>query len=107
FVAGSHEVIDYLRIASRAFLFTASAVPAAVGAALAALRVLGSEEGPPLLTRVLENARHLRDGLQERGFAVVSPQTLPAHAGVQEQAPGLRGGAPGHASQHTIVTPIV
>src|SRR3954470_12920931 len=39
FIAGSHEVIDYLRIQSRAFLFTASAVPAAVGAALAALRV--------------------------------------------------------------------
>jgi 8-amino-7-oxononanoate synthase len=107
FVAGSHEVIDYLRISSRAFLFTASAVPAAVGAALAALRVLRSEEGPPLLARVLENARRLRDGLQERGFAVVSPQTLPADAGVQEHAPGLRGGAPGHTGQHTIVTPIV
>src|SRR5258705_7945455 len=63
YVAGSAEVIDYLRIASRAFLFTASAVPAAVGAALAALRVLRSEEGPVLLARVLENARSLRDGL--------------------------------------------
>ena len=31
FVAGSAEVIDYLRISSRAFLFTASAVPAALG----------------------------------------------------------------------------
>src|SRR5665647_3035988 len=46
FLAGSHEVIDYLRISSRAFLFTASAVPAAVGAALAALRVVRSEDGP-------------------------------------------------------------
>ena len=27
FIAGSHEVIDYLRIQSRAFLFTAAAVP--------------------------------------------------------------------------------
>ncbi len=34
FIAGSHEVIDFLRISSsRAFLFTAAAVPAAVGAA--------------------------------------------------------------------------
>src|ERR1017187_9114028 len=57
FVAGPNEVIDYLRIYSRAFLFTASAVPAAVGAALAALRVLRSEEGPPLLEAVLGNAR--------------------------------------------------
>ncbi len=50
FVAGSEEVIDYLRISSRAFLFTASAVPAAVGAALAALRVVRSEDGPALLS---------------------------------------------------------
>src|SRR6059058_516477 len=38
FIAGSHEVVDFLRVASRPFLFTAAAVPAAVGAALAALR---------------------------------------------------------------------
>lgn len=77
FVVGSREVIDYLRVSSRAFLFTAAAVPAAVGAALAALRVLRSPDGPPLLAAVLENARYLRDGLEERGFAVVSPQALP------------------------------
>jgi 8-amino-7-oxononanoate synthase len=112
FVAGSHEVIEYLRIASRAFLFTASAVPAAVGAALAALRVVRSEDGPPLLERVLENAWRLRDGLEERGFAVVKPQALGADARVQEHAPGLRGarsGAAGdrQAGEQTIVTPIV
>ncbi len=103
FVAGSHEVIEYLRLYSRAFLFTASAVPAAVGAALAALRVLRSEDGPPLLARVLENARTLRDGLQERGFAVVSPQALSASGGVQAHAPGVRGAEPAQS----IVTPIV
>ena len=104
FLAGSHEVIDYLRIYSRAFLFTASAVPAAVGAALAALRVVRSEDGPPLLEAVLENARRLRGGLHERGFAVVEEQTLAAGGHVQEHAPGLLG-EPGGA--HTIVTPIV
>ncbi len=108
FVAGSHEVIEYLRLYSRAFLFTASAVPAAVGAALAALRVLRSEDGPPLLARVLENARRLRDGLEQLGFAVVSPQALPDGGHVQEHAPGLQLGATGApASARTIVTPIV
>ena len=78
FIAGSHEVIDYLRIQSRAFLFTASAVPAAVGAALAALRVIRSEEGPPLFARVLENARVLEDGLHDLGFRVMrGAQTTP------------------------------
>ncbi len=104
FLAGSREVIDYLRISSRAFLFTASAVPAAVGAALAALRVLRSEDGPPLLEAVLENATRLRDGLHERGFAVVAPQPISRASSVQEHAPGVLGGA---GETHTILTPIV
>jgi 8-amino-7-oxononanoate synthase len=104
FVAGSAEVIEYLRISSRAFLFTASAVPAAVGAALAALRVLRSDDGPPLLASVLENAARLRDGLEALGFAVVQPQPLPAGDGVQAHAPGVRRSAAGELS---IVTPVV
>ena len=34
FIAGPADVIEYLKVASRAFMFTAAAVPAAVGAAL-------------------------------------------------------------------------
>jgi 8-amino-7-oxononanoate synthase len=104
FVAGPEEVIDYLRIASRAFLFTASAVPAALGAALAALRVLRSPDGPPLLEAVLRNAERLRDGLEDLGFAVVGSQPLPPEPGVQLHAPGVRSHAD---STHSIVTPIV
>jgi 8-amino-7-oxononanoate synthase len=77
FIAGSAEVVEFLRIQSRAFLFTASSVPAAVGAALAALRIVRTDEGRELMGHVLENARYLRDGLEARGFAVVAPQPLP------------------------------
>jgi 8-amino-7-oxononanoate synthase len=77
FIAGSNEVIDFLRITSRAFLFTAAAVPAAVGAAQAALRIVRSDDGPPLFARVLENAAYLQHGLHELGFEVVEPQRLP------------------------------
>ena len=104
FVAGSHEVIDYLRFYSRAFLFTASAVPAAVGAALSALRVLRGEDGPRLLERVLDNAWRLHDGLAELGFAVSAEQLLPAGEGVQEHAPGVRSDPSGPPR---IVTPII
>src|SRR5919107_1007935 len=71
FIAGSHEVVEYLRFHSRAFMFTASAVPAAVGAAAAALRIVRSDEGRELMARVLQNADRLRDGLRDRGFKVV------------------------------------
>jgi 8-amino-7-oxononanoate synthase len=77
FIAGSAEVIDFLRITSRAFLFTAAAVPAAVGAALAALRIIRSDDGPPLFAKVLENATYLNRGLHDLGFHVVEPQPLP------------------------------
>jgi 8-amino-7-oxononanoate synthase len=80
FIAGSAEVIEYLRIASRAFLFTASAVPAAVGAALAALRVVRSDEGPALFARVLDNARALNRGLHDLGYRVVEPTPVPGGA---------------------------
>jgi 8-amino-7-oxononanoate synthase len=77
FIAGSAEVIDYLRITSRAFLFSAAAVPAAVGAALAAVRICRSPEGPELFARVLDNARYLHSGLRDLGFRVVEPTPLP------------------------------
>jgi 8-amino-7-oxononanoate synthase len=70
-IAGPAEVIEFLRTQSRSFLFTASAVPAAVGAALAAARICRSEEGPALFARVLDNASYLRDGLRALGFRAV------------------------------------
>ncbi|MBA2765069.1 MAG: aminotransferase class I/II-fold pyridoxal phosphate-dependent enzyme [Thermoleophilaceae bacterium] len=77
FIVGPADVIDFLRIQSRAFMFTASAVPAAVGAALGALKIIRSSEGPELLERMLANARHLHRGLSELGFDVVAPTTMP------------------------------
>jgi 8-amino-7-oxononanoate synthase len=76
FIAGPEEVVEFLRIASRTFIFTASAVPAAVGAALAALRVIRAE-GPELMSRLLDNARYLRQGLRDLGLRVVEPGKLP------------------------------
>jgi 8-amino-7-oxononanoate synthase len=76
FIAGSSEVVDFLRITSRPFIFTASAVPAAVGAALGALRVIRAE-GPELMARLLENSAYLRQGFRDLGLQVVDPGKLP------------------------------
>jgi 8-amino-7-oxononanoate synthase len=94
FLAGDHEVIDYLRISSRAFLFTASAVPAALGATQAALRVLRSPDGPPLLAAALENARYFAAGLNALGYQVLRGR--PVRMGPSEDAP-----------LETILTPII
>ncbi len=75
-IAGPADVIDFLRISSRPFMFTAAAVPAAVGATLAAVRICRSEEGRTLFTRALDNARYLHSGLSELGFQVVKPTRL-------------------------------
>ena len=98
FVAGPADVIDFLRVQARAYLFTASSVPAAVGATVAALRVLRSAEGHDLLDAVLGNARYLRDGLEGLGFSVVPAQELTSPT-AQLDAPGVVDG--------TIVTPII
>ncbi len=76
FIAGPADVIEYLRISSRAFIFSASAVPAAVGAALGALRIIRSE-GPGLMARLLDNAAYLRQGFRDLGLKVVEAGTLP------------------------------
>jgi len=75
-IAGPADVIEFLRFQARSFIFTASGVPAAVGAALAAVRICRSPEGPPLFARVLENARYLHRGLAELGLRVVEPTRL-------------------------------
>jgi 8-amino-7-oxononanoate synthase len=75
-IAGAEDVIEFLRIQSRPFIFTASSVPAALGAALAAVRICRSEEGRGLFARVLENAAYLHRGLGELGFNVVEPTRL-------------------------------
>ena len=76
FIAGSEEVCEFLRITARSFIFSASAVPAATGAALGALRVMRSE-GTELFEKLLSNARYLRQGFRDLGLKVVEPGTLP------------------------------
>jgi 8-amino-7-oxononanoate synthase len=77
FIAGPADVIDFLRVQSRSFMFTAAAVPAAIGAALGALEIIRSDEGPQLMAKVLDNARYLHDGLAGLGYGVMAPNRLP------------------------------
>jgi 8-amino-7-oxononanoate synthase len=77
FIAGPADVVDFLRVQSRSFMFTAAAVPAAIGAARGALEIIRSDEGPELMAKVLENARYLHDGLAALGYEVMEPIGMP------------------------------
>jgi len=76
FVAGDSGVIDTLRVSARSFLFTSTAVPAAVGAALMAVKICRSAEGAELMGRLHENVRYLRRGLGEIGLPIVEPSRI-------------------------------
>jgi 8-amino-7-oxononanoate synthase len=82
FVIGPRTVLDHMRIACHPFLFTASGVPAAVAAALCALRIATEEDWRR--EAVQARAAQLRTGLRELGFTVggdpVSP-IVPVHIG--------------------------
>jgi 8-amino-7-oxononanoate synthase len=68
FVAGPAEVIAHLRLFCRPLLFTASNVPASLGAALAAAKIAREEDWRR--EAVLALAGRLRRGLAELGYDV-------------------------------------
>jgi 7-keto-8-aminopelargonate synthetase-like enzyme len=61
FVAGPAPVVDLLRNRARSFIFT-TAPTADVAAALAALRIVRSEEGKALVERLRHNVDRVRPG---------------------------------------------
>ncbi len=67
FVAGSKDVIYYIRHMARALLFSASLPPASAAAALAALDIIENE--PERRERLWENTRFLQRGLKELRFS--------------------------------------
>ncbi|MCQ2386532.1 MAG: aminotransferase class I/II-fold pyridoxal phosphate-dependent enzyme, partial [Clostridia bacterium] len=64
FMAASERVVDFVRHASRPFIFSASIPPANAAAALAALDEL--EKHPELVDKLRDNAQYMRKKLAER-----------------------------------------
>jgi 8-amino-7-oxononanoate synthase len=80
-VAGPAWAIEYLRHNARSLIFTASAPPASVAGALAALEVMIDE--PERRERLWENTRRVVDGLRSLGFDLGRTETaiVPVHLG--------------------------
>jgi 8-amino-7-oxononanoate synthase len=68
FICSTRNVITYLQLSSRAFIFAAALPPSVVATVCAAIEVL--REHPELVSRLRENARFVKTGLEEMGFKV-------------------------------------
>ena len=73
FVAGSEEVIDYIKHFARPLIFSASMPPANIAAAMKALDII--ESHPEIVQRLQHNARRLIDGFVSLGFNVGTSET--------------------------------
>ena len=73
FIAGSNDVIHYIKHKSRPFMFSAAMPPAAAATVLECLNIV--EEEPEHLENLWKNARKMSKGLVEMGYNTLNSQT--------------------------------
>jgi len=73
YVAGKSELIDWLKVRSRPFLFSTSLTPADTAASLKAIEIL--MESTELNEKLWENANYLKEGLKKLGFNIGNSET--------------------------------
>jgi len=66
YVAGSSEIVDYLRQRARPFLFSSAATPPDVAACIAAVDILRETDAP--VKKLWDNARYFKGEMQRLGF---------------------------------------
>ncbi|MBO0387765.1 glycine C-acetyltransferase [Staphylococcus simulans] len=73
YVAGTQELIDWLKVQSRPFLFSTSLTPESSAAITTAVRKL--MDSTELHDKLWENANYLKDGLKELGYDIGESET--------------------------------
>ncbi len=73
FIAGSEEVIHFLKHQSRSLIFSASMTPSSVATVIAALEVI--QEEPERREHLLEISTYMQKGFRERGFNIGATAT--------------------------------
>ncbi len=73
YMAGKAEVVDYVRHASRPFIFSASIPPSSCAVALAALRHLKTH--PEIVTRLADLSNYARNGFKAKGVRIIEATT--------------------------------
>ncbi len=73
YMAGKEAVVDYVRHASRPFIFSASIPPSSCAVALAALRYLNAH--PEIVTRLSDLSNYARNGFKAKGVRIIEATT--------------------------------
>ena len=83
YVCGSRDLIDFLYLRARPFLFSTSHPPATAAACAAAFTLLDSPEGEKLVKKLWANTKHFKRELKKRGFQFKASETpiIPLHVG--------------------------
>jgi glycine C-acetyltransferase len=83
YVCGSRDLIDFLYLRARPFLFSTSHPPATAAACQAAFTLLDSPEGERLVKKLWANTKFFKRELKKRGFQFQVSETpiIPIHVG--------------------------
>ncbi|MBC1504248.1 glycine C-acetyltransferase [Listeria booriae] len=68
YVAGSQQLIDWLKVRARPFLFSTSLTPATAAACIEAIDIM--EHDPERMTKLWDNGTYLKKGLADLGFDI-------------------------------------
>jgi len=83
YVCGSRDLIDFLYLRARPFLFSTSHTPATAAACMAAFSLLDSPAGEKLVKKLWTNTKLFKRELKKRGFQFKGSETpiVPIHVG--------------------------
>jgi glycine C-acetyltransferase len=83
YVCGSRDLIDFLYLRARPFLFSTSHTPATAATCQAAFTLLDSVEGEKLINKLWSNTKFFKKELKKRGFEFKASETpiIPIHVG--------------------------
>lgn len=83
YVCGSRDLIDFLYLRARPFLFSTSHPPASAASCAAAFTLLDSPEGERLVKKLWANTKFFKRELKKRGFQFKTSETpiVPIHVG--------------------------
>ena len=104
FTGAKKEIVTFLKLTSRPFVFTASPPPSLAATVLACLEVM--EEEPELIRRLHRNSNFMKRGLKDMGFSIEETVTpiIPLLIGDDRKTFMMAGGL---EDEGVIVNPVV